>query len=66
MTSRLYHYVERAALQSRSGLHSKNVEKFTGEPQSVADRAGGERCATVYPHYKFMVAGGNKVDQTTK
>lgn len=41
---------ELETMKSRSGLHSKNAAKFTGDPQSAADLIG-ERCAALYPYY---------------
>lgn len=45
---------ELEAMEDRSGLHSKNAAKFTGDPQPAAQSAGIELCATLYPYYKKL------------
>jgi hypothetical protein len=42
---------ELEAMKIRSGLHSKNAAKFTGDPEPAACDANIELCAAIYPYY---------------
>ncbi|MDP1663581.1 MAG: hypothetical protein Q8L79_00520 [Methylobacter sp.] len=45
---------ELEAMKNRSGSHSKNAAKFTGDPEPAAHDANIELCATVYPYYEKL------------
>jgi hypothetical protein len=43
--------VDLEAMKIRSGSHSKNAAKFTGDPKPAAYDANIELCAAIYPYY---------------
>lgn len=45
---------ELESMKNRSGSHSKNAAKFTGDPEPAAYDANIELCATVYPYYEKL------------
>lgn len=45
---------ELEAMKNRSGLHSKNAVKFTGDPEPAVYNVNIELCATVYPYYEKL------------
>ncbi len=45
---------ELETMRDRSGSHSKNAAKFTGDPKPMANDANIELCATVYPYYEKL------------
>lgn len=45
---------ELEAMKDRSGSHSKNAAKFTGDPEPAAYDANIELCATIYPYYEKL------------
>lgn len=45
---------ELEAMKVRSGSHSKNTEKFTGDPKPAAHDANVDLCATIYPYYEKL------------
>lgn len=45
---------ELEAMKNRSGSHSKNAAKFTGDPEPGAYRTGNELCAALYPYYEKL------------